>query len=43
VEGAGAGAVTNASIQAANTAGTGNVSGTVLYNNGANCAQPTGL
>lgn len=43
VEGAGAGAVSNASIQAANTVGNGNVSGAVLYNNGANCQQPAGL
>jgi hypothetical protein len=43
VEGAGTGAVTNASIQAANTTGAGNVSGTVLYNNNTNCPQPAGL
>jgi hypothetical protein len=40
VEGAGAGAVSNAAIQSANTVGTGNVSGTVTFNNGANCTQP---
>lgn len=40
VEGAGSGAVTNAAIQAANSAGAGNVSGTVNFNNGANCTQP---
>lgn len=40
VEGAGAGAVSNAAVQAANTVGTGNVSGTVNFNNGANCTQP---
>jgi hypothetical protein len=40
VEGAGGGAVSNAAIQAANTPGNGNVSGTVLFNNGANCTQP---
>jgi hypothetical protein len=40
VEGAGGGAVSNANVQAANTVGTGNVSGTVLFNNGVNCTQP---
>jgi hypothetical protein len=41
VEGAGAGAVSNAAVQSANTVGTGNVSGTVNFNNGANCTQPS--
>jgi hypothetical protein len=41
VEGAGVAAVTNANITAANTVGTGSVSGTVNYNNSANCAQPS--
>lgn len=40
VEGAGGGAVSNAAIQSANTVGSGNVSGTVNFNNGANCTQP---
>jgi hypothetical protein len=40
VEGSGAGAVSNAAIQAANTVGSGNVSGTVNFNNSANCTQP---
>ncbi|HYH79546.1 MAG TPA: invasin domain 3-containing protein [Longimicrobium sp.] len=40
VEGAGAGAVSSASISSANTVGTGNVTGTVNFNNGANCTQP---
>jgi hypothetical protein len=40
VEGAGTGAVSNAAVQSANTVGGGNVSGTVTFNNSANCAQP---
>jgi hypothetical protein len=40
VEGAGVGAVSGANITAANTVGTGNVSGTVLFNNSTNCTQP---
>ena len=40
VEGAGTGAVTNAAITAANTSGTGDVTGTVNFNNNTNCTQP---
>jgi hypothetical protein len=40
VEGAGVGTVTSANITSANTVGTGNVTGTVNFNNSANCTQP---
>ena len=40
VEGAGTGAVSAANVQSANSGGTGNVTGTVTYNNNVNCQQP---
>jgi hypothetical protein len=41
VEGPGAAVVTNADITAANTVGTGSVSGSPTFSNGANCPQPS--
>jgi uncharacterized repeat protein (TIGR01451 family) len=40
VEGAGVGAVSNASIQATNPASLANVTGAIVYNNGVNCLLP---
>jgi large repetitive protein len=43
VEGAGVGPVTAAAIQAQNTSGTASVSGTINFNNNANCAEPVAM
>ncbi|HEX8144754.1 MAG TPA: Ig-like domain-containing protein [Pyrinomonadaceae bacterium] len=43
VEGPGVGAVTAAAIQGQNTSGTASVTGTINFNNNANCAEPVAM